>query len=96
MKLHETILATIDKVIDALQPRVAYATATEFAYASDCWGCSDTCNGTCAVACGGGCYGGCEGGCYGGCYNSCESDSYNSCSGCSDSYNWFIPQIKLY
>ena len=78
MKLHETILASINKVIDTLQPRVAYATATEFAYTSDCWGCSGTCKGSCADGCSG-----CSGGCQGGCYNSCGG----GCSGCSDSYN---------
>ena len=55
MKLHETILATIDKVIDALQPRVAYATATEFAYTSDCWDCSGSCQGGCDNTCSDGC-----------------------------------------
>ena len=64
MKLSSVILASIDKVIDVLQPRVAYATATEFAYASDCWDCSGSCQG--------GCDGGCEGTCSNGCYDSCS------------------------
>ena len=77
MKLHETLLASIDKVIDTLQPRVAYATATEFAYTSDCWGCSGTCEGMCTVACVGACSGGCEDSCVGSCKDSCG----DSCGG---------------
>ena len=83
MKLHETLLASIDKVIDTLQPRVAYATATEFAYASGCWGCAVACEGSCADACVGACDGTCEGmctvACVGACSGTCEGSSEGSC-----------------
>lgn len=72
MKLQMKFMETIRRLVDSLQPQVAYATPTGFAQANDCWGCGNDCSSNCT--------GGCEGSCQNGCNDSCKNN-------CNDQYN---------
>ena len=78
MKLNSVILASIDKVIDALHPRVAYATVIDFTYVSECRDCNNSCQGACDGTCEGMCTVACVGVCDGTCEGSCIDNVQNT------------------
>ena len=81
MKLNNAIIASIDKVIYTLQPRVAYATVIDFTYVSECRDCNNSCQGYCSGTCEGSCADACVDGCSGTCEWCCIDACTDACGG---------------